>query len=201
MAVCEIRCFNEMGKFGYVALLDSQTRGKRNCIKYIGKSFGTNFNIITAQELALCHVRVVRSAKDFGRYIKELYPNFMVNPIKVGNLTFDLPCMYFNNTILARWEPIFEKDISYSSFNIISDGAIIEYNYQQPIYISVLDAKRHVPKMNAERLLVNQISGVVTRYVSKADPNRFYEANYHLVNGGWVCDSFSEAPIAGYKLR
>lgn len=201
MSVCEIRCFNEMGKFGYVALLDSQTRGKRDCIKYIGKGFGDNFIPISIQEMSLYHIKTVRSAKDFGRYIKELYPSFMVNPIQVGQITFDLPCIYYNGSILARWEPIFEKDISSASFNILSEGVIIEYNFQQPIYISVLDAKRHIPKINVERLLINQLTGVVTRYISKADPSRYFEANYHLVNSTWVCDSFQEAPIAGYKLR
>lgn len=201
MSVCEIRCFNEMGKFGYVALLDSQTRGKRDCIKYLGNNFGSNFGLISLQEIAQCHVRTVRSSKDFGRYIKELFPNFIVNPIRVGQITFDLPYMYYNGSILARWEPIFEKDINKNSFNIISEGVIVEYNFQQKIYISVLDAKRHIPKINSERLLINQITGVVTKYISKAELNRYFEATYHLVNGNWVCDSFQECKIAGYKLR
>lgn len=201
MSVRDIRFFNESGKCGYIAILDSKLSNKFDAIRYNGTDFGCNFNIISLYEIQQLKVKTVRSAREFGRYIKEVNSGFMVNPISMNGITFDLPFIYYNNIVIARWQPLFEKDVSENSFNILSEGLIIEYIFQQPIFISVLNAKRHVPKINLERLLVNTATGVVTRNVSKAEKERYIEADYHLMNGNWVCDRFQEAPIAGYKLR
>lgn len=201
MSVCDIRCFNEANKCGYVAILSSRSGGKVNAVKYNGVDFGFNFNPITPAEMSQLRIKTIRSAKEFGRYIKEINSNIMINPINVNGIVFDLPFMYYNNAVIARWTPLFEKDVSQNSFNILSEGLIVEYNFQQPIFVSVLDAKRHIPKTNSERLLVNCANGVVTRAITKAEAERYLEASYHLMNGSWVCDSYEEAPIAGYKLR
>lgn len=201
MSVCDIRCFNESGKAGYVALLDSVSDGKLNAVRYNGTDFGFNFHLIALGELNKFKVKTVRSAKDFGRYIKEVNAYFMVSPIQVQGLVFDIPYIYYGGKPICRWQPIFEKGIGKNSFNILSEGMIVEYYYQQPIFISVLDAKRHIPKVNMERLLVNTATGVVTRTVSKAEATEYFEGVYHLVNGDWCCDNVQRIPIAGYKLR
>lgn len=201
MAVCDVRCFNYENKSGYIAILDSFINGRFNAVKYNGNEFGFNFNPITRQEMDALKIKTIRSAKDFGRYIKELNCSIMINPINVNGIIFDLPFMYYNNTVIARWEPVFEKDITKNSFNIISGGSIVEYYFQQPIFISVLNAKRHLPKINSERLLVNCTTGMITREITRAYSEKYLEASYHLMNCNWVCDSYQEVPIAGYKLR
>ena len=201
MAVCDVCCFNDGYKFGYVALLDSVSNGKRNAVKIFGNMFGTNFRAIHPDTLKSFNVKTLRKPEKFGKYIKAMYPQMMINPISVNGVVFDLPIVYINNIPLANWEPVFEEEVTQGSFRVLSEGLIVEYNYQQPIFISVLSAKRHIPKMNEERLLVNCSNGMITRTVKRASATSYLEAQYHIEGGMWVCDAYEEVPIAGYKLR
>lgn len=201
MAVCDVCCFNDGKRFGYVALLDSVTNGKRNAVKIFGNMFGSNFKFINLDLLKNFNIKTLRKPEKFGRYIKSLYPQMIINPINVNGLVFDLPYIYLGNTALVSWEPIFEEEVSTSSFKILHEGLIVEYNYHQPIFISVLSAKRHIPKTNEEQLLINCSTGMVTRVVKRATATSYIEAQYHVENGKWVCDGCNEVPIAGYKMR
>lgn len=201
MSVCAIYNINTNRGSGYLAILDTITNGKRDAIKFIGNMFGNNFPFASLEQFANCNIKTSRSANDFGKYIKAMNPAIYVNPVKVGNIVVDLPYIQFANGYNVQWQPEFEKQVTKSSFNIVSQGVIIEYNFQQPIFISVLTAKRHIPKVNYERLLINQTNGVVTREVAKAFADKYIEAQYRCDNGVWNCIGYNETPIAGYKLR
>ena len=201
MAVCDVYCFKEGQRTGYLAVLDTFSNGKRNAVKLFGDMFGFNYKQIKSDLIPTFNVKTLRSPAKFGKYIKSVYPSVMINPININGVVFDLPYIQSGNMCLARWEPVFEDDISEKSFNILSAGLIVEYNFQQPIFISVLDAKRHIPKVNEERLLINISTGVITRSIKRASISEYMEATYHIENGNWICDSFNKVPIAGYKMR
>jgi hypothetical protein len=201
MSVCDVRQFNDGKRLGYIAILDSSTGSKQNALRYFGADFGDRFKPISADEMQKYKIRNIRDSKEFGRYLKEVKKDLMISPIDIGGIVFDSPYIYQDNNVIAQWRPVFEKDLTNDSFNLISGGTIIEYNYKQPIFISTLDAKRHVPKYNLETLLFNKITGLATRLVHFAGRDKYSEASYHLKDGTWVIDSCEEIPIAGYKLR
>lgn len=201
MSVCAIYSFNSNRGSGYIAVLDTITNNKRNAVKFFGNVFGNNFPLVSLEQFAGFNIRTSRSASDFGKYIKALNPSIMLNPVSVGNIVIDLPFIQFKNGLNVQWQPEFEKSVSSKSFSIVSQGMIVEYNFQQPIFISVLTAKRHIPKVNYERVLINQTNGVVTREVAKACADKYIEAQYRCDNGVWSCCSYNEIPIAGYKMR
>lgn len=201
MSVCAIYRFNSNRGSGYIAVLDTVTNNKRNAVKFFGNVFGNNFPMVNLEQFVGFNVRTSRSASDFGKYIKALNPSVMLNPISVGSIIIDLPYIQFQNGLNVQWQPEFEKSVTSKSFSIVSQGMIVEYNFQQPIFISVLTAKRHIPKVNYERVLINQTNGVVTREVARAFADKFIEAQYRCVNGVWTCYSYNEIPIAGYKMR
>lgn len=201
MSVCEICCFLDNNRFGYVALLDSVTNGKHNAVKFFGDNWGTNFRRVSMDFVRSLNTKTYRSSKKFGRLIKSCYPNIAINPIQVSNVVFDIPYIYANNSILAQWSPVFEEDLSPSSLSFLSKDSIVEYNYQQPIFIFMLDFKRHVPKVNSECLLINTFNDMITREVSQALSDKYIEYKAHIENGHWVTDFYKEVPIMGYKMR
>lgn len=200
MSVCDICCFSDNNRFGYVAIFSDVVNGKHNAVKYYGSEFGTGFRQVTSDFLRNLNVKIVRSAVKFARYIKMLNPMFMVNPVSKNGVVFDIPFIYLGNSYI-EWSPLFEDKYTESSFNILSGGLILEYNFKQPIFLSVLNMKRHVAGMNEEKLLINCQNGAITRGICKAEPDRYIEAQYHNVGVTWVCDNYKETPIAGYKLR
>lgn len=200
MQVLQILRLNDHGRQGYLAVLDSRSRdGRQNAVKYIGSKYGENYQF--CNDYSAFRVKTVRSSKQFDKYVKLRNPAQMVNPVRVGPVVFDLPFIHYGNGLCVKWEPFFEESVNPGSFSVISDGAIIEYNYQRPIYVSVLDMKRHVAAYNRERLLINANTFYTTRELSNADGNTYCECAYHVDNGSWVCDKFSKTPIAGWKSR
>lgn len=201
MSVCNVLRFSDGKRTGYIAILNSQTNGKRNAVKIYGDFYGNNFKMFDMSLLGQLNIKTLRTKNKFDKYVKSCFPNVAINPISINGVVFDLPYISVNNILYAEWEPVFEECVNKSSFNILSEGLIVEYYYQQPIFVSVLSAKRHVAKVNSERLMLNIRTGVITRDITKAEAERYVEASYNLVNGTWVCTSFKEVPIAGYKLR
>lgn len=196
----QILRFNDHGRQGYLAILDSVARdGRRNAVKYIGTKYGAGYPYINTVDGL--KVKTVRSSKQFDKYIKMSNPMQMINPVRVGNVVFDLPFIHYGNGVTVKWEPFFEDTVNAGSFSVISEGAIVEYLYQRPIFISVLNMRRHVAAFNAERLLINTNTFYTTRELSNADGQTFCECAYHVDNGAWVCDKFAKTPIAGWKSR
>lgn len=196
----QIFLLNDNGRQGYLAVLDSLAKdGKRNAVKYIGTKFGVGFPVCPS--LDGLRIKTVRSSKVFAKYIKLANPLAFVNPITVGNIVVDLPYIHYQNGMFVKWQPYFEETVLETSFSVVSDGAIVAYSYQQPIYISMLHMRRHVAASNSERLLVNVHTMLTTRELSKADAGVYCEGAYHVENGVWVCDKMTKTPIAGYKLR
>lgn len=196
----QIFLLNDNGRQGYLAVLDSVSKdGRRNAVKYIGAKYGVGYPMIGS--LQGLKVKTVRASTDFDKYIKMANPGLMVNPVRKGNVVFDLPFIHFPNGGVVQWTPYFEETVTEGSFSVISGGAIICYNYQQPIFISPLNMKRHSAAFNGERLLINVNTQYTTREITKADPGVFCEGAYHVENGRWVCDKMVKTPIAGYKSR
>lgn len=196
----QVLLLNDNGRQGYIAILDSLAKdGRRNAVKYIGTKFGVGYPL--CQSVAGLRIKTVRSASEFGRYIKQANPAIMVNPIMVGPVVVDLPFIHYPGGGVAKWSPYFEKSLSEDSFRAVSGGAIIEYTFNKEIYISVLSAKRHVAACNSERLLINIGNCYTTRQLSVADSDNYSEGSYHVANGVWVCDSIVRTPIAGWKSR
>lgn len=201
MSVCDVLRFSDGRRTGYIAILNSQTNGKRNAVKIYGDFYGNNFKMFDMSLLEQLNVKTLRAKNKFDKYIKSCFPNAVINPVAINGVVFDLPYISINNILCAEWEPVFEECVDKSSFNILSEGLIVEYYFQQPIFVSVLNAKRHVPKSNLERLLINRNTGLITRSVARATATSYFEGTYHIENGCWKCDSYNEVPIAGYKLR
>lgn len=200
MQVVQMLLIDEGGKQGYLAVTDKADRvGNREAIKYIGTKFGSGF--MPGAIGAGLSVKTVRSAKEFAKYVKMFNPGAWVDPVQVGGVVFDLPFVHFGNGLMIRWQPYFEKTVSESSFSLVSGGSIIEYTYQQPIYISALHMRRHMAAANSERLLINVNNGYTTRELSAVENSQYCEVTSHVENGEWVRDKLSKLPIAGYKLR
>lgn len=196
----QVYLLNENGKQGYIAILDSVSRdGRRNAVKYMGAKYGIGFPVCPST--VGLRVKTVRTSAEFGKYMKLSNPGLMVNPIQVGPFVYDMPFIHYGAYGVVQWMPHFEKTVSESSFRAVSGGAIIEYSYQEPIFISALHMKRHVSAANSERLLVNVQNGYTTRELSAVDGNVFCEGTYHVENGVWTCDSLVKTPIAGWKSR
>lgn len=199
MQVLQVFVLNERGKIGYLAVLDSYKDGRQQAVKYMGEKYGVAFPICI--DYARYNVKTVRSSKQFDMYVKLFNPALSVNPIRVGSVVFDMPFVHFDNGTNLKWQPYFEESVTNKSFSVISEGAILQYDYQQPIYLSVLNSKRHVAAYNRERVLINMQTGYTTRELSKADGSIFYEAMFHMENGVWACDKMRRTPIAGWKSR
>lgn len=200
MQVLQMCLINDNGKPGYLAVLDSVAKdGRHNAVKFISTRFGSGFPV--CRDTSAFKVKTVRSLTEFSKYMKLFTPAVMINPVRAGNLVFDLPFLHYPNGVVVQWRPHFEESVSEKSFSLISGGMIVEYCYQQPIFISALHMRRHVSAFNSERLLVNMSNGYTTRELNAVDGEVYCEGCYHVENGVWVCDKLNKTPIAGWKVR
>ena len=199
MIVRNIFCFQDNNKTGYLAILNVKgDNGKYNAIKYYGNKFGDQYEFANPE---LFNTKTVRSSADFAKYIKLYNPGLFVNPIFVNGVAFDIPFIHLNTGDAVKWEPLFEKHVTYDSFNIISEDSIIEYFWYKNIFLSLLDQKRHQQASNSERLLVNCKTGLVTRKITKASKEKYFEGTWSCIGGKWIRENYYEIPIAGYKSR
>lgn len=199
MQVLQILQLNERGRSGYLAVLDSYKEGKQLAIKHMGSKYGTSYPLCV--DLSPFTVKTCRSVREFDKYVKKFAPARMVNPVSLNGVVFDLPYIHFSNGAYVEWNPHFEESVNKTSFSVLSEGAILEYLYCKPIYLSLLNMKRHVAATNSERLLVNVNTGYTTRELSFVNGNLFCEAVYHSQAGIWMCDKINRTPIAGWKSR
>lgn len=190
------------GRPGYLAVLDTfGVDGRRNAVKFLGttKKFGASFPVCI--DMTQFKVKTLRSSNEFSKYMKMYAPGVMINPVRVGSVVFDLPFIHFPNGVVVKWSPQFEDSVTEKSFSLISGGVIIEYIWQQPIFISALHMRRHVSAFNSERLLVNMTNGYTTRELNMVNGDVYCEGCYHVENGVWACDKLQKTPIAGWKKR
>lgn len=202
MNVCAIYRFSSTSEqMGYLAVLSNVgADGRHYAMRYVGGDFGNNFPMITLDRLKEFNIKTLRSLADFSKYIKMFNPSLSVHPVEFGGVVFDSS---FVHTQLGtfRWSPFFERVPSKSNLSLISNDTIVCYTYCKPIFISVMTAKRHIPKENKEILYINKITGLVTRQLSGVVRGKYVEGSYHLEGTTWVRDSYNQIDVAGYKMR
>jgi hypothetical protein len=172
---------------------------KCNFLVYYGNNYGEGFDELP-QEFAK-KAKIIRRKVDFDYFMKLFRPYEMINPLKESCITFDLPYIYHEDKIIARWKPIFDRELKPESLSTISEGSIIKYTTQTEIFISLLTTKRHTAALNSETLLIDKFTNTITREFSVAEPNKYVTCKQHTENGSWVTDMYDEQEISGYKLR
>ena len=170
-------------------------------IKFLGLDFGLNLECITNEQARTVNTRTSRNKFMFCSYLKQLYHNFCFNPINVGTVTIDAPYIYINNNLLCEWFCLFEDNLNSASFKLENNGTVLKYEYTEPIFILKEDTKRHIAVENSEILLINLLTGVVTRSCKKANSSFYYEQDSVCCNGVWSIVKNNRVSIAGYKSR
>ena len=216
MNICAVFRIQQNGENGYIAVvapddtfpkcssyeeIKNITSKRLKAYKFLGDIFGNDFEEFTGSVVRTFMCEIVTSKNEFGTYIKYWSPNRYVNPYKLGRVVIDLPYIYVDGKKVVEWVPVFDKDFTYESFNIVSGGAIVEYNFKRQIFVLEHGESRHKPRSLEERLIFDTDNDRITREVHEAGLNEFIDTNMYVSDGYWVTESSVKSPIVGYKME
>lgn len=179
-----------------------ETSKKRlRAYKYLGSDFGDDFEQFDGILIKYFMCIIIQSKVKFGSLIKQFDKDRTVNPISLKNVVIDLPYIYVNNGIGIRWMPYFDEGLEESSFNMDSEGVIIDYYYKRQISVLEYDESKHTPKNLEEHVIINTVTGLVTRDLCYVDGFEFITAHDEVIDGKFVRKKTNKLRIIGTKME